>query len=116
MDSEGDYYVTDPNTATPELDTFTNELEIRFWPNVNNASEKIKVVIVKNEGTENDPIYRRVAVSNILEFTNKTDVRNKASVIDMNALSIQFVDESGEMSDCLGTYFIYDRADKILND
>lgn len=116
MDSEGDYYVTDPNIATPELDTFTNELEIRFWPNVNNASEKIKVVIVKNEGTENDPIYRRVAVSNILEFTNETDVRNKASVIDMNALSIQFVDESGEMSDCLGTYFIYDRADKILND
>lgn len=116
MDNEGDYYVTDPNVATPELDTFTNELEIRFWPNVNNASEKIKVVIVKNEGTENDPLYRRVAVSNILEFTNETDVRNKASVIDMNALSIQFVDESGEMSDCLGTYFIYDRADKILND
>lgn len=92
-------------------DTVTNHTIIKFQPNVNNQNEQLKVIIVKTE----NGIEKKVVESNILEFTNDTEIRNQASLIDLNALSIKYVDEGGSPSELIGTYFLYDLAGVVIN-
>ena len=88
---------------------------ITFYPNINRASEQLKAIIVKQEksylGIIDSDVdgnsLRMVAQTPILEFTNETDVRSEATLIDANALAIKFEDESN------GNYFLYNRAGKI---
>lgn len=109
-DADGNYY-----SSESFLDVFTNNLEIVFLPNVNYSVEKIKAIVIKNEGNDDQPFYRLIAASNILEFTNDTEVRNNASVLDMNALGIKYVTADGAQADCLGNYFLYNKSDEVLN-
>lgn len=87
-----------------ENDIATNSLEVIFIPNINNQIEQIKVIIIKNESAT---IQKLVASSDILAFTNTDDVRNEATLIDANALSIKFEDDEK------GNYFLYNRAGDV---
>lgn len=94
------------------IDIATNSLEIEFQPNVNFQTEQIKAIIIKDESLtddaeEEDRILRHVASSNIFTFTNNTDVRSRATVIEENTLAIAFQDEER------GNYFIYNRAGQV---
>lgn len=89
------------------FDIATNQLEIFFQPNVNFQTEEIRAIIVKNEGTEQEPILRKVASSDILTFSNMDEVRNKTTVIESNTLGIKIMDDER------GNYFIYNRAGKV---
>lgn len=92
--------------ATPAEDLATNNIQIDFQPNVNRQEEKIKAIIVKCENEE-DEIYRLIATSNILVFTNDTNVRSDVTIIDANALSIKYDDDEK------GHYFLYNEAGDI---
>lgn len=89
---------------TQENDEATNQLQIKFIPNVNNQTEQIKAIILKKES---DNIYQRIAISNILTFTNDTQVSNPATILDMNALAIKYDDNER------GHYFLYNEAGDI---
>lgn len=87
------------------IDTATNTTRISFYPNPNYAEEKFKVIIVKQDPYSNH--LSKVAESNVLTFTNQTDVRSEATIIDENALSIKYSDDEK------GIYLIYDRSGHI---
>ena len=108
-DSDGDYCYTEAEYEQDNsIDIVTDRLDsIVFIPNVNNQTEQLKAIVVKNEGTDEDPIWRRIAASNVVTFTNSTDVRSKATFIDENALSIAFDDDER------GNYFLYNRAGNV---
>lgn len=89
---------------TQENDKATNQLQIKFIPNVNYQTEQIKAIILKKEF---DNIYQRIAISNILTFTNDTQVSNPATILDMNALAIKYDDNER------GHYFLYNEAGDI---
>ena len=95
-------------------DIATNHTIIEFQPNVNNQTEQLKVIIVKNV----NGILKKVAESNILEFTNRDEIRNQATLIDLNALSIKYVDDKEGLTpaELIGTYFLYDEANHVVND
>lgn len=103
-DETGEWALKEEELGEEIFDLATNNLEIYFQPNVNYQSEQIKAIVLQNEGTDNEPVWRRVAVSNILEFINNTDVRSRATIIDQNALAIKFEDDEK------GNYFLYNRA------
>ena len=108
-DDTGDWCITEEeNNFNEDIDAATNSLLIEFQPNVNRQEEKLKVIILKNEGTNQNPrIYRLIAKSNIITLTNNDEVRNQATIIDMNELAIRFNDDEK------GQYFIYNRAGKV---
>ena len=109
-DDTGDWCITEEeeNNSNEDIDAATNSLLIEFQPNVNRQEEKLKVIILKNEGTNQNPrIYRLIAKSNIITLTNNDEVRNQATIIDMNELAIRFNDDEK------GQYFIYNRAGKV---
>ena len=103
-----DYAITqdeiDNNLAE---DIATNNLEIQFIPNVNYETEKFKAIVLRNERTDLEPIFRLVAASNIIEFTNDDDVRSEATLVDANILSIRYDDDEK------GHYFLYNEAGDI---
>ena len=88
-------------------DLATNQLEISFLPNVSFASEKIKAIILKYEDSGTENFYRQIAATPVLEFLNNTEVRNNATFLDLNALSIRFEDDEK------GNYFLYNRAGSV---
>ena len=92
-------------------DNVTDHTIIQFQPNVNNQNEQLKVIIIKNE----NGIEKKVVESNILEFTNNIEIRNQATLIDLNALAIKYVNEDGSPAELIGTYFLYDESNHILN-
>lgn len=106
-----DYCITDEEISNQSAeDTATNSLIVKFIPNVNLATEKLKVVIIQNESFDENneaQIQRYITQSNVIEFVNQTDVRSDATVIDLNTLSIRYEDEER------GKYFLYNRADKV---
>lgn len=87
------------------IDTATNTTRISFYPNPNYAEEKFKVIIVKQDPYSNH--LTKIAESNVLIFTNQTDIRSEATIIDENALSIKYSDDEK------GVYLIYDRSGHI---
>ena len=91
-------------------DVTTNELFITFQPNVNNQEEKIKAIVLKQIPNNSEVFYEAIATSNVLTFINKEDVRNQATILDMNALAIRYEDEEK------GHYYIYNRAGEINSD
>lgn len=89
-------------------DLATDNLLIHFQPNVNLQSEKLKAIVLKEEqGSQGNTIFRLIAVSNVLELINNTDVRSQATLIDANALSIRFEDDEK------GHYFLYDEGGDV---
>lgn len=86
-------------------DNATNSTVISFYPNANYAEEKLKVIIIKQDPYSNH--LSKIAESNVLTFTNQTDVRSEATIIDENALSIKYSDDEK------GVYLIYDRSGHI---
>lgn len=84
-------------------DNATNKYQVEFQPNVNNQTEELKVIILKNENGQE----RFIAASNLLTFTNDDEVRNKQTIIDANALSIRYEDDEK------GHYFLYNEAGDI---
>ena len=86
-------------------DNATNSTVISFYPNANYAEEKLKVIIIKQDPYSNH--LTKVAESNVLTFTNQTDIRSEATIIDENALSIKYSDDEK------GVYLIYDRSGHI---
>lgn len=89
-------------------DDVTNQIRVEFQPNVNRQEEKLKAIILKNEGADQSPpVYRLIAKSNIITFTNNDEVRSQATLIDANALSIRYDDDEK------GHYFLYDESGEI---
>lgn len=96
-DNNGDWLQDETN------DNATNKYQVKFQPNVNNQTEELKVIILKNENNQE----RFIAASNLLTFTNDDEVRNKQTIIDTNALSIRYDDDEK------GHYFLYNEAGDI---
>ena len=94
------------------LDIVTNKLQAWFQPNVNNQTERLKVIILKKIIPDTNFVTfntRSIAVtSNILEFTNKNEVRNQQTFFDMSDLRIEYQDDEQ------GHYFLYDEAGDIV--
>ena len=89
-------------------DDVTNQIRVEFQPNVNRQEEKLKTIILKNEGTDQGPpVYRLIAKSNIITFINNDEVRSQATLIDANALSIRYDDDEK------GHYFLYDESGEV---
>lgn len=117
-DDKEDYCITFEELAVAkdrgeEIDIATNHVEVNFIPNVNNAEEQIKAIIVITETRDEDGsplIQRYVASSEPIVFTNNDEVRNQATVIDLNTLAIRIDDKSQ------GKYFLYNRSDTLDGD
>ena len=111
-DDNGNYCITleEINNQTQQ-DSATDKIDnIIFIPNQNKSSEKIKAVVFKKDiDSDGSAIERLIVTSPILELTNQTEIRNEATVIDENALSIRFEDEEK------GNYFLYNRARKLYS-
>lgn len=121
----GDYLLKKEEIKNEELnlrypEDVTDHLEdIYFFPNGNEQTQQLKVIIVKEKNNvqqENAFIdnsekyfYDKVAESPVFVFENETQVANKATILDANALSIRYNDEQK------GNYFLYNRAGNILN-
>lgn len=106
----GEWALTSTDLAGGAVDLATDSLFIQFQPNVNLASEQIKAVVLKREESSSNPgnyIYRLIAMSNVLEILNDTDVRSQATILDSNALSIKYDDDER------GHYFLYNEAGDI---
>ena len=99
----GEWIISDSQQG----DDVTNQIRVEFQPNVNRQEEKLKAIILKNEGTDQSPVYRLIAKSNIITFTNNDEVRSQATLIDANALSIRYDDDEK------GHYFLYDESGEI---
>ena len=103
-----EYAITEEEILGGAEDLATNNLEIVFIPNVNHQTEVLKAIILKDEGyIDGTPIWRLIATSNLLEFINDDDVRDEATLIDANALSIRYDDDEK------GHYFLYNEAGDI---
>lgn len=112
-DETGSYVISEEPVGDGDIIIQPSDLQIQFYPNVNHQEEKIKAIIVKRETDYENVIYTFICSSNELILTNNTLVRNQATVIDMNALSIKYVTAQGAMDDTLGKFFVYNRADKV---
>ena len=89
-------------------DITTDKLEIKLQPNVNLETEQIKAIVIKTDiDSQDNPHEKKIAISNILEFTNDDEVRNQTTLIDANALSIRYNDDEK------GHYFLYDESGDI---
>ena len=86
-------------------DMATNHLEIIFQPDVNNQTEQLKVAIVTVDS--NDNVLSFVASSQILVFSNDDEIRNEATIVEADALSIRYEDDEK------GHYFLYNEAGEI---
>ena len=84
-------------------DAFTNHLEIVYKPDVNSQTSAIKAIVVRIV----DGVESLCCSTKIFTFTNETEVRNNATILDTNTLTIRYEDGSG------GNYFIYNRAGEI---
>ena len=97
-------YLTDqPAAAGASVEVMLNKINVEFQPDVNKNEEKIKVIIIKKE---NDKEYK-VAVSNILEFNNNTEIRNTVTLKDAQALYLKINDNFN------GNYLIYNRSGSL---
>ena len=98
-DENGDYGYS-ANTK----DIATNKIgNINFYPNVNNQNEKLRVVIIKKGFSQ------VIAVSPIIEFINDDEISSDITILDSNALSIRYEDNTQ------GNYFLYDKTGTIVN-
>ena len=99
-------------TKNDNVDKATNLLEVIFYPNVNNQTERLKAVVLRKikNTTGEDYSYSLITTSNIIEFTNNDDVRSQATIIDLNALAIRYEDDEK------GNYFLYNRAGEVNKD
>lgn len=120
----GDYLLKKEEIKNEELnlrypEDVTDHLEdIYFFPNGNEQTQQLKVIIVKeknnineeNAFTDNSDIYfyDKIVESPIFVLENQNEVANKQSIIDANALSIKIDDNS------YGNYCLYNRAGNIL--
>lgn len=120
----GDYLLKKEEIKNEELnlrypEDVTDHLEdIYFFPNGNEQTQQLKVIIVKeknnineeNAFTDNSDIYfyDKIVESTIFKIENENEVANKQSIIDANALSIKIDDNS------YGNYCLYNRAGNIL--
>lgn len=84
-------------------DAFTNHLEIVYKPDVNSQTSMIKAIVVRII----DGVESLCCSTKVFTFTNETEVRNNATIVDTNTLTIRYEDGSG------GNYFIYNRAGEI---
>lgn len=91
-------------SITEEDDIVTNQLQIKFIPNVNYQTEQIKAIIIEKNGLDN---WKKLIETNTVVFTNNTLVSNEATILDANALSIQYDDDEK------GHYFLYNEAGNI---
>lgn len=92
-DGEWKVDVTDNNV--------TNKLQIIFHPNSNLAEEYVKAIVLNNATL--------LAESNILNFTNKSDIPSQITLVNGNALAIKCLDEFQ------GHYYLYNAAEEIEN-
>lgn len=91
-----------------KIELTENHLSLEFQPDVNLPTEQLKVAILQIIGEdEGHPIYNLVTTSNILTLINNDEVRNQATIIDLNALAIRFEDDEK------GNYFLYNRAGEV---
>lgn len=94
--------------AAGEESLTLNKITVEFQPNVNNNEEKIKVIIIKKEkDIQNNLKEYKIATSNVLEFTNNTQVRDSITFEDISALTLR-VDGNFH-----GNYLLYDRSGKL---
>ena len=121
----GDYLLKKEEIKNEELnlrypEDVTDHLEdIYFFPNGNEQTQQLKVIIVKEKNNINEEnaftnnsekyFYDKVAESPVFIFENETQVANKTTILDANALSIRYNDEQK------GNYFLYNRAGNILD-
>lgn len=105
----GEWVITQEEIqGNADLDLATDNIFIDFEPNINWQEEQLKAIVLKIESSVGDhQIYRLIAVSNTLTFTNDDNVRSQATIIDSNALAIVYDDEEK------GHYFLYNRAGNI---
>lgn len=113
-DVQLDYCITEQELSQAKLvneniDIATDSVRVLFKPNVNNAQEQLKAILLCNEFNDSGEVIaqRFIAASKPLVFYNKDDVRSQATVIDMNTLAIRIDDEER------GKYFLYNRADDL---
>lgn len=94
--------------AAGEESSTLNKITVEFQPDVNNNEEKIKVIIIKKEKDIQDNLKEyKIAISNVLEFTNNTQVRDSITFEDISALTLR-VDGNFH-----GNYLLYDRSGKL---
>ena len=119
----GDYLLKKEEINNEELnfrypEDVTDHLEdIYFFPNGNEQTQQLKVIIVKeknninekNAFTDNSEVYfyDKVAESPIFIFENENIVANKTTKIEVSALSIRYEDKQK------GMYSLYDEAGNI---
>ena len=94
--------------AAGEESSTLNKVTVEFQPNVNNNEEKIKVIIIKKEkDIQNNFKEYKIATSNVLEFTNNTQIRDNTTFEDIFALTLR---ADGNFH---GNYLLYDRSGKL---
>ena len=86
-----------------EKEETVNNLQVYLYPDISFEDEQLKVVILKYD--EESKEYKKVLETAPIVFTNANEVANKQTLIDSNALSIVFEDDSYN-----GNYFYYNRA------
>lgn len=103
-----DYCITDKDINNGATDIAADEISgLVFVPDINRQQEQLKAIIVKNEGTNNAPVWRKIASTPSITFINDNNVRSQQTIIDTNALSIRYDDDEK------GHYFLYDEAGDI---
>lgn len=94
--------------AAGEESSTLNKITVEFQPNVNNNEEKIKVIIIKKEEDVQGNLKEyKIATSNVLEFTNNTQIRDSITFEDISALTLRIDDNFH------GNYLLYDRSGKL---
>ena len=89
-------------------DENNTKFQLLLTPDINRQEERIKVIIVKKENKENN-LYKKIAVSNEIIFTNDEKIPDLSALEYVDGLAIRFDDPQR------GRYFLYNRSGQIKN-
>lgn len=84
------------------------KFQLLLTPDINRQEERIKVIIVKKENKENN-LYKKIAVSNEIIFTNNEKIPDLSTLEQVDGLAIRFDDPQR------GRYFLYNKSGQIKN-